>query len=160
MRNLHVFSRALRFCLRRRRRTIPEGKAMTNDILLLIARILLAFMFILSGVQKFVSIDGAAGYIAAMGLPASVPLAWLAAIFEVVAGLAVIVGFKTRNAAFLLAAFCIFTGLVFHLQPDDQMQMIMLMKNFTIAGGLFALAVSGPGRYSIDRRITWREQAA
>ena len=125
---------------------------MTNALALLSARALLAVIFIMAGTQKFGAIDGTAGYIGSVGLPAPALLAWVAAIFETVAGLAILVGFRTRETAYLLAAFCLFTGFVFHFQPDDQIQMIMLMKNLAMAGGFIALAVAGPGRYSIDAR--------
>lgn len=125
---------------------------MSNSVILLIGRILLSVMFIMSGLQKFGGIEGTAGYIGSVGLPAATALAWLAAIFETVAGIAILVGFQTRIAALLLAAFCVFAGYVFHFQPEDQMQMISFMKNMTIAGGFLALYVSGPGTLSVDAR--------
>jgi putative oxidoreductase len=125
---------------------------MSNNVILLIGRILLSVMFIMAGLQKFGGIEGTAGYIGSVGLPAPVALAWLAAIFETVAGIAILVGFQTKIAALLLAAFCVFAGYVFHFQPEDQMQMISFMKNLTIAGGFLALYVSGPGSISVDAR--------
>jgi putative oxidoreductase len=125
---------------------------MSNNVILLIGRILLSFMFIMSGLSKFGDIGGTAGYIGSVGLPAATALAWLAAIFETVAGIAILVGFQTKIAALLLAAFCVFAGYVFHFQPEDQMQMISFMKNLTIAGGFLALYVSGPGSLSVDAR--------
>ncbi len=125
---------------------------MSNSVILLIGRILLSVMFIMSGLQKFGAIEGTAGYIGSVGLPAGTALAWLAAIFETVAGIAILVGFQTKIAALLLAAFCVFAGYVFHFQPEDQMQMISFMKNLTIAGGFLALYVSGPGSLSVDAR--------
>ena len=125
---------------------------MSNSVILLIGRILLSVMFIMSGLQKFGGIEGTAGYIGSVGLPAATALAWLAAIFETVAGIAILVGFQTKIAALLLAAFCVFAGYVFHFQPEDQMQMISFMKNLTLAGGFLALFVSGPGSLSVDAR--------
>lgn len=125
---------------------------MSNSIVLLVARILLAVIFILSGLQKFGGIDGTAGYIGSVGLPAPTLLAWAAAIFETVAGIAILIGFRTRETSWLLAAFCVFAGFVFHYQPAEQMQMIMFMKNLAIAGGFLALSVSGPGTLSVDGR--------
>lgn len=122
-----------------------------NAIILLIARILLAVIFILAGFQKFGSIGGTASYIESVGWPLPTISAWIAAIFETVAGLAILVGFQTRIAAWLLALFCLFTGVVFHFDPADQMQMISLMKNLAIAGGFLALSVAGPGAISVDR---------
>lgn len=125
---------------------------MSNSAILLVARILLSFMFIMSGLSKFGGIEGTAGYIGSVGLPAPVLLAWAAALFETIAGIAILVGFQTRIAALLLAAFCVFAGFVFHFQPSDQMQMISFMKNLTIAGGFLTLWVAGPGSISVDAR--------
>jgi len=126
---------------------------MTNSVLLLAARILLAFIFILSGWGKFFAIEGTAGYISSVGLPAATLLAWAAAIFELVAGLALLVGFRTRETAWALAAFTLFAGFVFHFQPSDQMQMISFMKNLAVAGGFLALGQAGAGSLSLDARL-------
>lgn len=123
-----------------------------NSLVLLVARILLSVMFILAGVSKFGDIAGTAGYIASVGLPAPTVLAWLAGIFETLAGIAVLVGFMTRLAAWLLATFCVFAGVVFHYVPGDMMQLMIMQKDLTIAGGFLVLAVAGAGAYSIDAR--------
>jgi putative oxidoreductase len=129
---------------------------MSNALLSLLGRILLAAVFIPAGLQKFGAIDGTAGYITAMGLPAGTLLAWAAAIFEVAAGIAVLVGFQTKYAAAALALFCVFTGYVFHYAASaggtDQMQMIMFFKNLGLAGGFLALAASGAGAWSVDAK--------
>ncbi len=125
---------------------------MSNNIVLLIGRVLLSVMFILAGFQKFGDIAGTAGYISYIGLPAGTLLAWLAAIFEVVAGVAILVGFQTKYAAWALALFCVFTAAVFHNNLADMNQMLFFMKNITIAGGFFALAVSGAGALSVDAK--------
>ncbi|MCG6856722.1 MAG: DoxX family protein [Salaquimonas sp.] len=125
---------------------------MSNNIVLLVARILIAAIFIISGLQKFTAIDGTAGYIASVGLPAATLLAWLSAIFETLAGVAILIGFFTRPAAWLLAAFCVVTGLFFHFDPENQMQMVNFMKNLAMAGGFLALAITGPGSISVDAR--------
>jgi putative oxidoreductase len=137
----------------------------TNNLLLLAGRVLLSAMFIMSGYSKVVDPAGTAGMIAGAGFPAATALAYLAGIFELVAGLAVIVGFQTRIAAILLAAFTVFTGLVFHsgaiAVPDfpeaannllTMFNGLMMMKNLTIAGGFLALAAAGAGAYSLDAR--------
>lgn len=123
---------------------------MTANIALLAARVLLSAIFILSGIQKFGDIAGTAGYIESVGLPASSLLAWLAAIFETVAGVSLLAGFHTTFFALLLAGFSLFTGFVFHFAPADQMQMIMFLKNLSISGGFLALAAAGSGRIAVD----------
>jgi putative oxidoreductase len=136
-----------------------------NNVLILIARILLSFIFILSGFGKLADPAQTADMISGAGLPAATALAYLAGLFELVAGLAVLVGFQTKIAGFALAAFCVFTGAVFHSGtiavpgwPEaalgwlNTLNQIMMMKNFTLAGAYILLAVAGPGAFSIDAR--------
>ena len=130
---------------------------MSNSVILLAGRILMAFIFIMAGFGKLAGgIEGTAGYIASVGLPAATLLAWLAAIFELVAGILILVGFMTRQTAWALAAFCVFTGFVFHFQPTDQAQFISFMKNLAMAGGFLFLTVTGAGSISVDAK---RDQA-
>lgn len=137
----------------------------TNNTLLLVARILLSFIFILSGFGKLTDPAGTAGMITGAGLPAATLLAYAAGLFELVAGLFVLVGFQTKLTAWALAVFCVFTGLVFHsgtvaiegwpegaLGWINTLNQIMLMKNITLAGGYILLAIIGAGAYSIDAR--------
>lgn len=139
---------------------------MLNSISMLLGRILLAAVFIPAGAQKLMGgIDGTAGMIAGAGLPAATALAYAAAIFEIVAGLAVLIGFQTKIAAYALAAFCVFTALVFHngpiAMPDfpeaangmlTMFNQIMMFKNIGLAGGFLVLAGAGAGALSIDAR--------
>ena len=129
---------------------------MSNSVLILLGRILLAAVFIPAGFSKLGDIAGTAGYIAAMGLPAATLLAWAAALFEVVAGIAVLVGFQTKWASLALAAFCVFTGFVFHFASATgdaaQIQMIMFFKNLGLAGGFLVLAAQGAGALSVDAK--------
>lgn len=123
-----------------------------NNLLLLVGRVLLAAIFILAGLGKFADIAGTAGYIGSVGLPAPTLLAWLSGVFEVVTGLAVLVGFRTREAAWALTAFSVVAALIFHNNLGDQMQMVMFLKNIAIAGGFLALIVAGAGAYAVDAR--------
>ncbi|MCB1382600.1 MAG: DoxX family protein [Notoacmeibacter sp.] len=126
---------------------------MSNSVILLAGRVLMAFIFIMAGWSKLAGgIEGTAGYIASVGLPAATALAWLAGIFELVAGLFILAGFFTRYTAWALAAFCLFTGFVFHFQPAEQMQFIMFMKNVAMAGGFLFLTVTGAGSISADAK--------
>lgn len=138
---------------------------MSRDIPILIARILLSFMFIMAGFGKLTDPAGTADMITGAGLPAATALAYLAGLFEFVAGLCVLVGFQTRIAGWALAAFCVFTGLMFHsaainvptFPPEangwlSTLNQIMLMKNITLAGAYILLATAGAGAYSVDAR--------
>ena len=123
-----------------------------NNAILLAARILLSFMFIMAGLQKFGDLSGTAGYISSVGLPAGSLLSPLSAAFEVLAGIAVLIGFQTRLASWLLAAFCAVAAAFFHYAPADMMQTLLFTKNLTIAGGFLALSVAGAGAWSLDAR--------
>ncbi len=137
----------------------------TNNVVLLIARILLSFIFIYSGFGKLADPSGTAGMITGAGLPAATALAYIAGLFEFVTGIAVLIGFQTKIVGWALALFCMFTGAVFHSGtvavpgwPDaalgwiNALNGIMLMKNFTLAGAYILLATVGAGAYSVDAR--------
>jgi putative oxidoreductase len=134
-----------------------------NNALLLAARVLLSVMFVMAGASKLVDPSQTAGMITGAGLPAASALAYLAGLFELVAGLAVLVGFQTKIAALLLAAFTVFTALVFHsgainipgFAPEANGLLtvfngLMMWKNITISGGFVGLAAAGAGAWSID----------
>ncbi|MFN8831770.1 MAG: DoxX family protein [Labrys sp. (in: a-proteobacteria)] len=124
----------------------------TQTFALLAARVLLALIFIVSGVSKIFGYAGTVGYMEAMGVPGI--LLPLVILVELVGGLAILVGFQTRIAAIALAGFTLLAGFLFHYNPADQMQTIMLMKNLAIAGGFLAILASGPGALSVDGRRT------
>ncbi|HFB65476.1 MAG TPA: DoxX family protein [Aeromonadales bacterium] len=114
----------------------------------LIGRILISLMFLLSGINKITGYSGTQGYMEAMGIPGQ--LLPLVIITEVLGSIAIIIGYKTRIAAFLLAGFSLLSAFFFHANFADQMQMIMFMKNISIAGGFLFLVANGAGAISID----------
>lgn len=115
---------------------------------LLAARILLALLFIMAGIGKLSDVQGFTGYMQSGGVPAI--LAWPTIALELLGGLAVLAGLMTRPAALALAAFSLATGLLFHFDPADQMQMTNFLKNLGLAGGFLLLWVTGPGAWSLD----------
>jgi len=131
---------------------------MSRNLLLLLSRLLLAAPFIPSGFHALTDIAGTTGYFAGLGLPLPMLAAWGTALFELVAGLLILVGFQTTIAALLLAAFCVAAGFIGHYGQggDDPMLTFlhgqMLMKDIAIAGGFLALAMAGAGAWSIDGR--------
>ena len=114
----------------------------------LVGRILLAHIFIISGWSKIGGYAGTAGYMESMGVPGMLLPVVIAV--ELLGGLALVVGFKTRWAALGLAAFSVVSALVFHNNFADQMQLISFMKNFALAGGLLVLAQVGALSPSVD----------
>lgn len=115
-----------------------------------IGRILIAAIFLLSGVSKISGFEATQGYMAAMGVPGA--LLPLVIAFEVGAALAIIVGFKTRIVALALAGFSIATAVLFHGNLGDQTQFIMFMKNIAISGGFLFLVANGSGALALDNR--------
>ncbi|MCT7373927.1 DoxX family protein [Chelativorans salis] len=125
---------------------------MSNSTLLLIGRILIAVIFIFSGFGKLTNIGGTAGYFGSLGLPVPTLTAWVVALVELLGGLAVLVGFKTRIAAIALAAFTLASALIAHLDFGDQMQLVQFLKNLAITGGFLVLIAHGAGALSLDGR--------
>jgi putative oxidoreductase len=129
-----------------------EGSANNfQNLALLGGRVLLATLFLLSGVGKIGGYDATAGYMASVGVPGG--LLPLVIAIEVLGAAAIIVGWKTRIVAFLLAGFTLLSAVIFHSNFADQIQMIMFLKNLSIAGGLLLLVAHGAGRISVDHRI-------
>lgn len=123
---------------------------MSNTLSLLAARILLVGIFLLSGVGMLSAPAATAGYFAGLGLPAAGLVVWLVIALKFGASIALLLGFKTRYAAWALAAFSIGAALLGHLSFGDPEAMIQFAKDFSIAGGLLALSVTGAGAWSLD----------
>lgn len=122
-----------------------------DKVIELAGRILLGHIFLLAGINKISGYEGTAGYMEAMGVPGM--LLPLVIILEVVGGLALIVGFKTKWAALALAGFTVVAAVLFHADFSDQTQMILFMKNWAITGGLLLVYVYGAGELSVDRKL-------
>lgn len=125
---------------------------MANDSILLAARILLAILFLVSGLGMLASPAGFAGYMAAVGMPAPLVVTWLLIALKIAGGIALVVGFQTRLFAYAFAAFCVATAFIGHLDFADQNQMTAFMKNLGLAGGFLLLSVTGAGALSLDAR--------
>ena len=122
------------------------------SLLAVSGRIMLATIFLLSGVSKIADPGNTLGYINSVGLPLPYLAIAGAIAVEVLGGVALIVGYRTRLVAIVLALFSVVTALVFHAALGDQNQFIHFFKNIAMAGGLLQVAAFGPGRISIDRK--------
>ena len=116
----------------------------------LVGRSFLAVLFLLSGLSKLGAYAGIAAYMSSAGVP-SVLLPVVIAT-EVLGALAIILGWQTRIAALLLAGYSLLAALIFHTNFADQIEMIMFLKNVSIAGGFLLLVGNGAGPLSLDRR--------
>ncbi len=133
-----------------------QTSAGNRDAAALVGRILLAIVFIPAGYSKIGGFAGTAAYIASKGLPLSEVGAAIAVAVELLAGIALLVGWRTRWAAAALALFTLAATIIFHdfwaSPPAEKMtQTLMFMKNIGIVGGLLFAFAFGPGRYSVDR---------
>ena len=131
--------------------SVPASGSALRSTAELGGRILLAAIFVSSGLSKLGAYAATAGYMQAMGVPGALLPVVIAT--ELLGGLAIMFGWKTRIAAFVLAGFSLLTGFVFHNNFADQTQMIMFFKNVAIAGGFLLLVANGAGRLSLDQRF-------
>jgi putative oxidoreductase len=113
-------------------------------------RLLISLIFIVSGFNKIANFAGTQAYMESAGVPGI--LLPLVIAIELLGGLAVVFGWHTRLAAFLLAGFSLVSAVLFHANFGDQMQMIMFMKNLALAGGFLMIVAQGAGPYSLDNR--------
>ncbi len=116
----------------------------------LIGRALMSSIFILAGINKLSAYAGTQGYMESMGVPGV--LLPLVILLELGGGLAVLLGWQTRIAAFLLAGFSVLSALIFHADVNDQMQFILFMKNLAMAGGFLFLVAGETHAWSLDAR--------
>ena len=132
--------------------SINERKAALASATELTGRVLLASLFLLAGLNKLGAYSATGAYMSSAGVPGTLLPAVSAT--EVLAALAIILGWKTRVAAILLAGFSLLTAFTFHNNFADQIQMTMFLKNVSIAGGFLLLAANGAGPLSLDRRFS------
>ena len=115
-----------------------------------IGRLLLSIVFFMAGFNKIMNYAGTQGFMEQHGVPGLLLPAVIAA--EILLPIMLLIGWQTRLAAFGLAIFTLISGALFHYVPGEQMQMIMLMKNIAIAGGLFVVVAHGAGAWSLEGR--------
>jgi putative oxidoreductase len=120
-----------------------------------LGRLLLAAIFLMSGLGKLADPAATAAYIASKGLPLPELAAWGASAVEVFGGLLLISGFQTRLAALALAGFTVAAAVLFHAEFGDRNQMIHFLKNIAIVGGLLQVVAFGAGAFSLD---AWRSR--
>ena len=128
------------------------------DLVALPARVLLALIFVASGVGKIFEFSSTQDYMAAEGMQLTALFLIGAIVLEIVGGLSIVLGYRARLGAILLIIFIVPATLIFHdfwtiEDPEaTKMQMIMFMKNLSITGGLLLVLAHGSGRLSLDGR--------
>jgi putative oxidoreductase len=115
-------------------------------------RLLLATIFLISGLGKVAAPTATIGYIGSTGAPFPTVGYAIAVAIELGGGLLILLGYKTRVVAAVMAAFAIATAFLFHHAFGDQNQMIHFLKNIAIAGGFLQIVAFGAGSFSLDAR--------
>jgi putative oxidoreductase len=133
------------------------GRNAMSLIAAVIGRLLLAVMFVVSGLQKIADPAPTAQMLAATNLPATFALP--TGVFEVVAGALLAIGLMTRLVAIVLAGFVALTIFFFHNEFADPLQGTLALKNLAIVGGLLMTFAYGQVRgtfdYMRERRRTY-----
>jgi putative oxidoreductase len=123
---------------------------MTNDYAAAFGRLMIATVFVLSGLGKIAAPAATQAYIASTGLPLPIVGYLIAVVVEVAGGLLLAAGYRTTFVATGMAVFTLATAVFFHNNFADRNQMIHFLKNVAMAGGLFQVAAFGAGSFSID----------
>ncbi|MBF6618155.1 DoxX family protein [Pollutimonas thiosulfatoxidans] len=129
----------------------------SQNSLSLIGRLMLVAFFLPAGISKLTGFEGTVGYISSVGLPLATLGAVLAIVVEIGGSAALLLGYRTRAAALVLALFTLVAGIFFHAYwaaPADQafVAELLFFKNIAIVGGLLAFAAHGAGAWSLDAR--------
>lgn len=130
----------------------PNASASGIAFVPALGRALIAAIFLLSGFGKLTAPAGTIAYISAAGLPVPEAGYALALVVELLGGLALLLGYRVRIAALVLAIFSVAAAFSFHNNFADQNQMIHFLKNLAMAGGLLQVFAFGAGAFSLDRR--------
>jgi uncharacterized membrane protein YphA (DoxX/SURF4 family) len=130
-----------------------------KTIAILAARLIFAGVFLMAAAFKFAGMAETAAYIAAAGFPFPLPLAWIAAIFEIILVLAFLTGAYFSEAALLAAAYVLFLAFAFHGPSHwqgNQAEFGFFVDHFTFIAGLLFAAVHGPGTVLAMRRSVFK----
>ena len=128
----------------------------SNAALLLVSRIFIASLFLVAGTRKLLAYAGTVGYFTKLGFPAADAFAVAAIVIEIGCGLMLLVGWRTRWAAWLLIVFVAIATAMAHrfweFEPAQlNNQLNHFLKNLAVIGGLVFVASFGPGRLALDK---------
>ena len=116
------------------------------------ARGAMSLIFLVAGFSKITGYAATQGYMNSMGVPGE--LLPLVIALEILGGMSLLLGWKVRVSAFLLAGFSVVSAVIFHANFADQMQSILFMKNLALAGGLLLLVTSQSHAWSVDAKTS------
>ena len=119
------------------------------NVLDLIGRIFISALFLISAYNKIFNLEGSMGWMEGFGVPSF--LIFPAIAIEIILPVLVIVGYRARLAAGILAIFCLMTAFLFHLDFSDQSQLVSFLKNIGLAGGFLFIVANGTKDWAVDR---------
>ena len=117
-------------------------------IIELVGRIFLSALFLIEGIGKLFAQEQVITYMEDYGVPGMLFIP--AVVVEILFPLLLIVGYKTRLAALVMALFTLTVAIIFHTDFSDGMQLISFLKNLAIAGGFMIIIAYGSNKFSID----------
>ena len=121
------------------------------QVIEVLGRIFLSALFLIEGINKIFNYEGTTQYMESFGVPEY--LAIPAIILEILFPLLLIIGYKTKIAALVMAIFTIVVAVIFHTNFEDHMQLIAFFKDIAIAGGFLIIFANGAGKYSVDHKL-------
>ena len=116
----------------------------------LIGRLFISALFLLSAYNKIFNIDGTIGWMEEFGVYGF--LLYPAIALEIILPLFIIIDYKARLSAGLLAIFCLATAFIFHYDFTNQMELISFLKNIGLSGGFLFIVANGTKEWSIERK--------
>ena len=119
------------------------------NVLDLIGRIFISALFLISAYNKIFNLEGSMGWMESFGVPSF--LIFPAIAIEIILPVFVIVGYRARLAAGILAIFCLMTAFLFHLNFSDQSQLVSFLKNIGLAGGFLLIVANGTKDWAVDK---------
>jgi putative oxidoreductase len=124
-----------------------------NRYVAAVGRLLIAAIFLISGLGKIATPALTQGFIASARLPFPLLAYLVAIVIEVGGGILLILGYQSRIVASVMAVFTVAAALGFHRDFADQNAMAHFLKNISIAGGLLQIVAFGAGSFSLDGRF-------
>ena len=116
----------------------------------LVGRVFISSVFLFSATNKIFNYNGTVQWMEGFDIPGFLLIPTI--VIEIIFPILIIVGYQTKLAAGILALFCLATGFIFHLDFSNQMQVVALLKNFGLAGGLIFLMINGPKEFTIIKK--------
>jgi putative oxidoreductase len=121
-----------------------------------VARILISSLFLIEGIGKIAMRENVVMYMEDYGVPEILFIP--AIILEILFPLLLIVGYKTKFSALVMALFTLTVAIIFHTNFSEGMQMISFLKNLSIVGGFMIIIVYGPGKISLDNYFESKQE--